>query len=178
MAQEVVIVSAARSAVARGKKDGSLANTHPIDLSATVMRAVADRAHVDAGIIDDVIWGCAMPESGQGLNIARLAALRAKFPVEVSAMTVNRFCSSGLQTIALGAQAIISGMNDVILAGGIEQMSAVPMSGHHTRLHPEMTEENIELNNYQAKLDKAREIAKADSKAVANIIKDWISANA
>ena len=143
MSQEVVIVSAARSAVARGKKDGSLANTHPIDLSATVMRAVADRAKIDAGIIDDVIWGCAMPESGQGLNVARLAALRAKFPVEVSAMTVNRFCSSGLQTIALGAQAIMSGMNDVILAGGIEQMSAVPMSGYHTRLHPEMTEENI-----------------------------------
>ncbi len=143
MSQEVVIVSAARSAVARGKKDGSLANTHPIDLSATVMRAVADRAQIDAGIIDDVIWGCAMPESGQGLNVARLAALRAKFPVEVSAMTVNRFCSSGLQTIALGAQAIMSGMNDVILAGGMEMMSAVPMSGYHTRLHPEMTEENI-----------------------------------
>ena len=143
MKNEVVIVSAARSAVARGKKDGSLASVHPIDLSATVMRAVADRVQFDAGKIDDVIWGCAMPESGQGLNHARLAMLRAGFPVEVSAMTVNRFCSSGLQTIAQGAQAILSGMNDVVLAGGVEMMSAVPMSGFYTRLHPEMTEENI-----------------------------------
>ena len=143
MSQEVVIVSAARSAVARGKKDGSLAGTHPIDLSAAVMRAVIERAKIDPAIIEDVIWGCAMPEAGQGLNVARLAALRAKFPVDVSAMTVNRFCSSGLQTIAQGAQAILSGMGDVILAGGMEMMSAVPMSGYHTRLHPEMTEENI-----------------------------------
>ena len=143
MKNEVVIVSAARSAVARGKKDGSLASVHPIDLSATVMRAVTDRVGVDASMIDDVIWGCAMPEAGQGLNHARLAVLRAGFPVDVSAMTVNRFCSSGLQTIALGAQAILSGMNDVILAGGVEMMSAVPMSGYHTRLHPEMIEANI-----------------------------------
>ena len=140
---EVVIVSAARSAVARGKKDGSLASVHPVDLSATVMKAVADRVKFDAAMIDDVIWGCAMPEAGQGLNHARLAVLRAGFPVDVSAMTVNRFCSSGLQTIALGAQAIMSGMNDVILAGGIEMMSAVPMSGFHTRLHPDMVKENI-----------------------------------
>ena len=143
MTIEVVIVSAARSAVARGKKDGSLASVHPVDLSATVMKAVADRVQFDAAMIDDVIWGCAMPEAGQGLNHARLAVLRAGFPVDVSAMTVNRFCSSGLQTIALGAQAIMSGMNDVILAGGVEMMSAVPMSGYHTRLHPDMVEENI-----------------------------------
>ena len=143
MTNEVVIVSAARSAVARGKKDGSLASTHPVDLSAEVMKAIVGRVKFDASQIDDVIWGCAMPEAGQGLNHARLAALRAGLPVEVSAMTVNRFCSSGLQTIALGAQAILSGMNDVILAGGVEMMSAVPMSGYHTRLHPEMTEANI-----------------------------------
>ena len=143
MTIEVVIVSAARSAVARGKKDGSLSSVHPVDLSATVMKAVADRVKFDTALIDDVIWGCAMPEAGQGLNHARLAVLRAGFPVDVSAMTVNRFCSSGLQTIALGAQAIMSGMNDVILAGGVEMMSAVPMSGYHTRLHPDMVEENI-----------------------------------
>ncbi len=143
MKTEVVIVSAARSAVGRGKKDGALANVHPVDLSATVMRAVVDRAGVDGAKIDDVIWGCAMPEGAQGLNHARLAALRAQLPVEVSAMTVNRFCSSGLQTIALGAQAILSGMNDIILAGGVEMMSAVPMSGFHTRLHPELTEAHI-----------------------------------
>ena len=140
---EVVIVGAARSAVGRGKKDGALAGVHPVELSAAVMRATVARAGVDPAQIDDVIWGCAMPEAGQGLNIARLASLRAGFPVEVSGMTVNRFCSSGLQTIALGAQAILSGMNDVVLAGGVEMMSAVPMSGFTTRLHPDLVEENI-----------------------------------
>ena len=140
---EVVIVGAARSAVGRGKKDGALASVHPVDLSAAVMRAAAERAGIDPAQIDDVIWGCAMPEAGQGLNIARLASLRAGFPVEVSGMTVNRFCSSGLQTIALGAQAILSGMNEVVLAGGVEMMSAVPMSGFTTRLHPDLVEENI-----------------------------------
>ncbi|MBA3853631.1 MAG: acetyl-CoA C-acyltransferase [Gemmatimonas sp.] len=143
MKNEVVIVSAVRSAVARGKKDGSLASVHPIDLSSTVLKAVVDKVKLDAKHVDDVIWGCAMPEAGQGLNVARLAVLRAGFPVDVSAMTINRFCSSGLQSVALGAQAILSGMNDVIIAGGVEMMSAVPMSGFHTRLHPELTEENI-----------------------------------
>ena len=140
---EVVIVSAVRSAVARGKKDGSLATVHPTDLSATVMRAAVERVKLDPKLIDDVLWGCAMPESSQGLNIARLSVLRAGFPVDVSAATINRFCSSGLQTVAMAAQAIMSGMNDVVLAGGIEMMSAVPMSGFVTRLHPDMTEQNI-----------------------------------
>jgi acetyl-CoA acyltransferase len=144
--RDVVIVSAVRSAVARGKKDGSLATVHPIDLSAAVMRAALDRTSagsVDAAIVEDVLWGCAMPEGAQGLNHARLAVLRAGFPVEVTAATVNRFCSSGLQSIAMAAQAIACGANDVVLAGGIEMMSQVPMSGFHTRLHPEMTEEMI-----------------------------------
>jgi acetyl-CoA acyltransferase len=140
---EVVIVSAVRSAVARGKKDGSLASVHPIDLSAAVMKDAAKRTPIDPALIEDVLWGCAMPEGAQGLNHARLAVLRAGFPVDVSAATINRFCSSGLQTVAMGAQAIMSGMNDVVLAGGIEMMSQVPMSGFHTRLHPEMTEEMI-----------------------------------
>lgn len=150
--KEVVIVSAVRSAVGRGKKDGALAAVHPVDLSATVMRGAVERVSVDRGAggrafdphwIDDVLWGCAMPESSQGLNVARLSMLRAGFPVDVSAATVNRFCSSGLQTVAMAAQAIMCGMNDVVLAGGVEMMSAVPMSGFHTRLHPEMTEANI-----------------------------------
>jgi len=143
MKNEVVIVSAVRTAVARGKKDGSLASVHPIDLSSAVLKAVVEKVKLDPKHVDDVIWGCAMPEAGQGLNVARLAVLRAGFPVDVSAMTINRFCSSGLQSVALGAQAILSGMNDVIIAGGVEMMSAVPMSGFHTRLHPELTEENI-----------------------------------
>ena len=146
--KEVVIVSAVRSAVARGKKDGSLAGTHPIDLSAAVMRDAvarvrAERGAFDATMLDDVLWGCAMPEGSQGLNHARLAVLRAGFPVDVSAATVNRFCSSGLQTVAMAAQAIMSGMNDVVLAGGIEMMSQVPMSGFHVRLHPDMAEDMI-----------------------------------
>jgi acetyl-CoA acyltransferase len=141
--REVVIVSAVRTAVGRGKKDGSLAATHAVDLSAAVMRAAVERVKLDPKLIDDVPWGCAMPEASQGLNVARLAVLRSGFPVEVSAATVNRFCSSGLQTIAMAAQAIMTGMGDVIMAGGVEMMSAVPMSGFHTRLHPDMAEQNI-----------------------------------
>ncbi len=141
--KEVVIVSAVRSAVAKGKKDGALANVHAVDLSAHVMKAAIDRVGIDPATIDDVLWGCAMPEATQGLNIARLGWLRAGLPVEVPAATVNRFCSSGLQTVAMAAQEIMSGMADVALAGGIEMMSQVPMSGYHTRLDPELTESYI-----------------------------------
>ena len=141
--KEVVIVSAVRSAVGRGKKDGALANVHAADLSAVLMRAAIDAVKLDPATIDDVFWGCAMPEATQGLNVARLAWLRAGLPVTVPAATVNRFCSSGLQTVALAAQEIMSGMADVVLAGGVEMMSQVPMSGYHTRLEPELTESYI-----------------------------------
>jgi acetyl-CoA acyltransferase len=140
---EVVIVSAVRSPVGKGKKDGALATVHAVDLSAHMIRAVVEKVGVDPMTIDDVYWGCAMPEATQGLNIARLAWLRAGMPFEVPAATINRFCSSGLQTIAMGAQAIMSGMADSVLAGGIEMMSQVPMSGYHTRLDPELTESYI-----------------------------------
>src|SRR5580765_353919 len=140
---EVVIVSAVRSAVGKGKKDGALAAVHAVDLSAHMMRAAIEKVGVEPGTIDDVFWGCAMPEATQGLNVARLAWLRAGLPVEVPSATVNRFCSSGLQTIALGAQQIMSGMADVVMAGGVEMMSQVPMSGYHTRLDPESTESYI-----------------------------------
>lgn len=115
---EVVIVSAARSAVARGKADGALAGVHPVDLSSAVMKAAIDRAGIDPAIIEDVQWGCAMPEASQGLNHARLAWLRGGFPVETSAATVNRFCSSGLQSVAYASQAIIAGQGDAVMAGG------------------------------------------------------------
>jgi acetyl-CoA acyltransferase len=141
--KEVVCVAAVRSAVGRGKRDGALADVHAVDLSADLMRAAIDRVGIDPSTIDDVYWGCAMPEATQGLNVARLAWLRAGLPVSVPAATVNRFCSSGLQTIALGAQEIMSGMADVVLAGGVEMMSQVPMSGYHTRLDPELTESYI-----------------------------------
>jgi acetyl-CoA acyltransferase len=140
---DVVIVSAVRSAVGKGKKDGSLATTHPVELSALMMREALDRAGVDGAIVDDVAWGCAMPEASQGLNVARLSSLRAGLPVEVPAQTINRFCSSGLQTIANGAMEIMSGMADVVLAGGVEMMSQVPMSGYHARLDPESLESYI-----------------------------------
>ncbi len=141
--QEVVIVSALRSAVGKGKKDGGLASVHAVDLSADLMRATVQKTGIDPATIDDVYWGCAMPEATQGLNVARLAWLRAGLSVEVPAATVNRFCASGLQTIALAAQEIMSGMADVVLAGGVEMMSQVPMSGYHTRLDPDMTESYI-----------------------------------
>src|SRR5262245_31474962 len=141
--KEAVIVSAVRSAVARGKKDGALAEVHPTDLSARVMRAALEKVDVDPAIVDDIFWGCAMPEAAQGLNVARLSSLRAGIPVEVPSATINRFCSSGLQTVALAAQEIMTDMADVVLAGGIEMMSQVPMSGYHTRLAPEITETYI-----------------------------------
>jgi acetyl-CoA acyltransferase len=140
---DVVIVSAVRTAVAKGKRDGALASTHPVELSALVMKEALDRAGVEGSMVDDVVWGCAMPEASQGLNVARLSALRAGLPVEVPAQTVNRFCSSGLQTIANGAMQIMSGMADVVLSGGVEMMSQVPMSGYHARLDPEALESYI-----------------------------------
>ena len=144
---DAVIVSAVRTAVGRGKADGSLAAVHPIDLSALVIQEAVKRANVDARDIDDVLWGCAMPEASQGLNVARNAALRADLPVDSSAATINRFCSSGLQTVAGAAQSIMSGMADVVIAGGVEMMSQVPMSGWHTRLHPAMTESMISMGH-------------------------------
>jgi len=140
---EAVIISAVRTPVGRGKADGALAAVHPIDLTAVVLREAVARAGVTPGDVDDVLIGCAMPEGSQGLNVARMAVLRAGFPVEVPATTINRFCSSGLQTIAMAAQSIMTGMADVVVAGGVEMMSQVPMSGYHTRLHPEMTEAYI-----------------------------------
>ena len=163
--KEAVIVSAVRSAVGRGKSDGSLATVHPIDLSAEVMKAAVAKAGIDPAIIEDIQWGCAMPEASQGLNVARLSMLRAGFPVEVSAATINRFCSSGLQSVAYAAQAIISGMNEVVLAGGVEMMSQVPMSGYHTQLHPELTEAYIGMGFTAERVAERWGIGRADQDA-------------
>src|SRR6266480_1697300 len=117
---EAVIVSALRTPVGRAYR-GALRATRPDDLAAMViMQAMARVPGLSASEIDDVILGCAMPEGEQGMNVARIAALRAGLPVEISAMTVNRFCSSGLQAIALAADRIASGACDVMLAGGVE----------------------------------------------------------
>jgi acetyl-CoA acyltransferase len=141
--KDAVIVSAVRTPVGRGKRDGALATVHATELSAWAMRGAIQKAGVDPGTIDDIFWGCAMPEATQGLNVARLSSLRAGIPVEVPSATINRFCSSGLQTITLAAQQIMTDMADVVMAGGIEMMSQVPMSGYHTRLAPELTESYI-----------------------------------
>jgi acetyl-CoA acyltransferase len=164
---DAVIVSAVRTAVGRGKADGSLAAVHPVDLSATVLREALQRANLDPNDIDDVLWGCAMPEGSQGLNVARLAVLRAGFPVHVPAATVNRFCSSGLQTVAGAAQAIMSGMADVVIAGGVEMMSQVPMSGWHTRLHPEMTETMISMGLTAERVADRWKVSRTDQDAYA-----------
>jgi acetyl-CoA acyltransferase len=158
---EVVIVSAARSAVARGKADGALANVHPVELSSTVMKAAIDRAGIDPALIEDVQWGCAMPEASQGLNHARLAWLRGGLPVSTSAATVNRFCSSGLQSVAYAAQAIMAGQGDAVMAGGIEMMSQVPMSGYNARLSPELTESYIGMGFTAERVAKRWEISRA-----------------
>jgi len=162
---DAVIVSAVRTAVARGKKDGSLANVHPVDLSAEVLTAAVNRAGIKPSDIDDVLWGCAMPEASQGLNVARLSVLRAGFPVEVPATTVNRFCSSGLQTVAMAAQAIISGMAETVVAGGVEMMSQVPMSGFHTRLNPAMTESYIGMGFTAERVAERWQVSRADQDA-------------
>ena len=164
---DAVIVSAVRTAVGRGKADGSLATVHPVDLSAIVLREAVKRANLDPNDIDDVLWGCAMPEGSQGLNVARLAVLRAGLPVHVPAATVNRFCSSGLQTVAGAAQAIMSGMADVVIAGGVEMMSQVPMSGWHTRLHPEMTEAMIAMGLTAERVAERWKVSRADQDAYA-----------
>lgn len=160
--KDAVIVSAVRSAVGRGKKDGALASVHPIDLSATLMKAAVERAKVDPRLLEDVLWGCAMPEASQGLNVARLSLLRAGFPVEVAGATINRFCSSGLQTVAMAAQSIMTGMADVVLAGGVEMMSQVPMSGFHTQLHPEMAEAYIGMGYTAERVAERWNISRED----------------
>jgi len=162
---DAVIVSAVRTAVARGKKDGSLANVHPVDLSAEVLKAAVSRAGIATSQIDDVLWGCAMPEASQGLNVARLSVLRAGFPVEVPATTVNRFCSSGLQAVAMAAQAIMSGMAETVVAGGVEMMSQVPMSGFHTRLNPAMTESYIGMGFTAERVAERWQVSRADQDA-------------
>ena len=110
---------------------------HPDDLAALVMNEAVKRAGVSADLVEDVYLGCAIPEAEQGLNVARLAALRAGMPDSVGGVTVNRFCSSGLQTIAMAAAAIQTGQADVMLAGGVESMSMVPMSGHNPSPNPD-----------------------------------------
>ncbi|MBI5651842.1 MAG: acetyl-CoA C-acyltransferase [Chloroflexi bacterium] len=139
--KEAVIVSAARTAVGKAPR-GKLRTTRPDDLAATVVKTAFERAQaIQPEEIDDVIIGSAFPEGEQGLNLGRIVAVRAGLPNVVPGMTVNRFCSSGVQTIALAAQQIIAGWGDCIIAGGVESMSMVPMTGFHFAPNPMLAQE-------------------------------------
>src|SRR5271154_3025845 len=134
--RDAVIVSSVRTAVGKAPK-GTLRATRPDDLAALVIKgAIARTKGLDVNEVEDVILGCATPEGEQGMNVARIASLRAGLPVGVSAMTVNRFCSSGLQAIAIAAQRIMAGQGDVAVAGGVESMSMLPMGGHKISPNP------------------------------------------
>ena len=134
---EIVIAEAVRSAVGRGHK-GSLSTKRPDELAADVLRGLLARLPQARGHIDDVVLGCAMPEGEQGLNVARLIALSADLGIEVPAQTINRFCSSGLQAIATAAGQIAIGSCDAVIAGGVESMTYVPMTGFHLSASPEL----------------------------------------
>jgi acetyl-CoA acyltransferase len=137
---DAVIVSAVRTAVGRAP-NGVLRGSRPDELAAAVIGAALRRAPgIEAGDIEDVILGCAMPEAEQGLNVARIASLRAGIPVTASAVTINRFCSSGLQAIAFAAERIMCGSASVILAGGTESMSLIPMGGHKVAPNPNLVD--------------------------------------
>jgi acetyl-CoA acyltransferase len=138
--RDVVIVSAVRTPVGRAFK-GTLRATRPDELAAVAIKGALERMpQLDPKEIEDVILGCAMPEGEQGMNVARIASLRAGLPVEVSALTINRFCSSGLQSIAMAAERIMAGGAEVMVAGGTESMSMIPMGGNKISPNPWLVE--------------------------------------
>ncbi|ATY85359.1 acetyl-CoA C-acyltransferase [Kyrpidia spormannii] len=138
--REAVIVSGVRTAVGKAPK-GALRETRPEDLAGLVVAEALRRVpQVEPAEVEDVIIGCAIPEAEQGMNLGRIVALRAGLPTSVPGVTVNRFCSSGLQTIAMAAERIMAGFADVIVAGGVESMSLVPMTGHTVRPNPYLVE--------------------------------------
>jgi acetyl-CoA acyltransferase len=140
--REAVIVSSVRTAVGKSGK-GALRTTRPDDLAAVAVKGALERVpQIDPKEIEDVIIGCATPEAEQGMNVARIASLRAGLPVEVSAMTINRFCSSGLQAISLAADSIMTGRAEIAIGGGTESMSMIPMGGNKVSANPWL------VNNY------------------------------
>jgi len=171
--REAVIASSVRTAVGKAGK-GALRTMRPDDLAAIAIRgALARVPQLDAKEIDDVILGCAMPEGEQGMNVARIASLRAGLPVEVSAMTINRFCSSGLQSIAMAAERVRGGGSEVIVAGGTESMTMVPMGGNKVAPNPWLMDHypdaylgmGLTAENLAAKHGITREMADAFSLA-------------
>jgi len=157
--KDAVIASAVRTPAGKAPR-GTLRHTRPDELAAVVMNEALRRAPgIEPAEVDDVILGCAMPEAEQGLNVARIASLRAGIPVETSAVTVNRFCSSGLQAIAFGAERILSGSAQTIVAGGTESMSMVPRGGHKIAPNPELVSRypDVYLNTGLVAENHARE---------------------
>lgn len=143
--REAVIVASKRSAVGKAPR-GTLRNTRPDDMGAAVLRAtIASVNGLEASMIDDIAIGCAMPEAEQGLNVGRMIGIGAGCPDQTAALTVNRFCSSGLQTIAMIAERVMIGAVDVGVGGGIESMSMVPMGGNKPRVSPKMVAERPEV---------------------------------
>ena len=180
--KEAVLASAVRTAVGKAPK-GSLRNTRPDDLAAAAIKEAVNRVDgLNPAEIEDVIMGCAFPEAEQGMNVARTAMIAAGLPVETSAMTVNRYCSSGLQAIALAADRIATGAADVIVAGGLETMTMIPMGGNKLRPNPAivdtypdyylnmgLTAENL-ANKYEITREQADEFSfRSHQKAVAAI---------
>ncbi|MCB9685827.1 MAG: acetyl-CoA C-acyltransferase [Alphaproteobacteria bacterium] len=141
--REVVVVSAVRTPVGKSKK-GSLKDTRPDELLGLVLKSALERGGVDPAVVDDVVVGTAMPEAEQGMNVARIGGFLAGLPDEVPALTINRFCSSGLQSIAQGASAILAGWQDVVLAGGVESMSLIAMGGEKPAPNPKLMAERPE----------------------------------
>jgi acetyl-CoA acyltransferase len=135
--REVAVISAVRTAVGKGGR-GALKDTRPDDLLGVALKGAVDRAGVAGADIDDLIVGTAMPEAEQGTNVARTGGFLAGLPDEVPALTINRFCSSGLQSIAQGAASILAGWQNVVLAGGVESMSVVPMGGQKPSPNPHL----------------------------------------
>src|SRR5262245_6528913 len=139
--QDAVIVAATRTAVGKAP-NGALKTVRPDEMAATVIGEALRRAPgLDPRDVDDVIMGCAMPEAEQGLNVARIASLRAGVPVDAAAVTMNRFCASGLQAIASGAEHIMCGFANIVIAGGTESMSLVPMGGNKVCPNPKLVDE-------------------------------------
>jgi len=142
--RDAYIVSAVRTPGCRRNK-GALSQTRPEDLMVQALDKAIEKAGVEKGEIDDVMIGCSFPEAEQGLNIGRIAPQMAKFPDEVGGATVNRFCASGLESIAQSAMRVMVGWSDIVMAGGVEHMSIVPMGGNMPRPHPDWTKENPDV---------------------------------
>ncbi len=145
--RKAVIVAAKRTPIGRAKR-GTLIYTRPESMAKVVIQKILADTGVKGEEIDDLVVGCAMPEAEQGMNIARMLGLHAGLPDRVPAVTVNRFCSSGLETIAMAATRVLAGFQDIVLAGGVETMSMIPMGGNKIVGHPDITADSHQIEGY------------------------------